>query len=138
VEVQRVIVSPAGLGALTLFVEDLPRTAAFYRDVFALDPVHEDDDSTAFRLGDSVLNLLRVEAAAELIEPAPVGGASAGRRMQLTLWVEDADVAAAELKERGVELLNGPQDRPWGQRTAAFADPAGHVWEIAQTLSPDR
>jgi catechol 2,3-dioxygenase-like lactoylglutathione lyase family enzyme len=121
VEVQRVIVSPAGLGALTLFVEDLPRTAAFYRDVFALDPVHEDDDSTAFRLGDSVLNLLRVEAAAEL-----------------TLWVEDADVAAAELKERGVELLNGPQDRPWGQRTAAFADPAGHVWEIAQTLSPDR
>ncbi|HPM51986.1 MAG TPA: hypothetical protein PK282_07100, partial [Rhodoglobus sp.] len=30
-----------------------------------------------------------------------------------------------------VEQLNGPVDRPWGIRTAAFADPAGHVWEIA-------
>ena len=131
------IVSSVGLGALTLFAEDLPRTAAFYRDVFGLDTVHEDDDSTAFRLGGTVLNLLRVEAAAELIEPAPVGGASAGRRIQLTLWVDDADAACADLRNRGVALLNGPQDRPWGQRTAAFTDPAGHVWEVAQTLFPD-
>jgi uncharacterized glyoxalase superfamily protein PhnB len=33
-----------------------------------------------------------------------------------------------------VALLNGPIDRPWGRRTAAFADPAGNVWEIAQIL----
>ena len=31
----------------------------------------------------------------------------------------------------GVELLNGPMDRPWGIRTASFKDPAGHIWEIA-------
>ena len=35
------------LGAISLFVEDLPRTAAFYRDVFGLRSVHEDDDATA-------------------------------------------------------------------------------------------
>jgi catechol 2,3-dioxygenase-like lactoylglutathione lyase family enzyme len=132
-----VIGSSAGVGAVTLFVEELPRTAAFYRDVFGLEAVHEDDDATAFRLGSTVLNLLRVEAAADLIGPAPVGGARAGRRMQLTLWVDDADAACAELRDRGVALLNGPQDRPWGQRTAAFADPAGHVWELAQNLFRD-
>ncbi len=38
----------------------------------------------------------------------------------ITLFVED--------------LLNGPQDRPWGRRTAAFADPAGHVWELAHEI----
>ena len=32
---------------------------------------------------------------------------------------------------RGATLLNGPIDRPWGIRTAAFRDPAGHVWELA-------
>jgi uncharacterized glyoxalase superfamily protein PhnB len=32
---------------------------------------------------------------------------------------------------RGVKLLNGPIDRPWGPRTASFMDPAGHIWEIA-------
>jgi uncharacterized glyoxalase superfamily protein PhnB len=30
--------------------------------------------------------------------------------------------------------VNGPVDRPWGRRTAAFADPAGHAWEVAQLL----
>ena len=52
--------------------------------------------------------------------------------MQLTVPVEDVDAVAAGLVERGVELLRGPEDRPWGPRTASFRDPAGHVWEIAQ------
>jgi uncharacterized glyoxalase superfamily protein PhnB len=52
--------------------------------------------------------------------------------MQLTLTVEDVDATCAELASRGVELLNGPIDRPWGIRTASFADPSGHIWEIAR------
>jgi lactoylglutathione lyase len=38
------------------------------------------------------------------------------------------------LSGRGVELINGPLDRPWGQRTACFADPDGHLWEVAQSI----
>ena len=59
-----------------------------------------------------------------------------GSRFQLTIWVDDADVACAELAQRGVELINGPVSRGWGMRTAAFSDPDGHIWEIAQELSP--
>ena len=125
-----------GLGAVTLFVEDLPRTAAFYRDVFGLESVHEDDDATAFRFGATILNLLRTPAAHELVEPAAVAAAGAGVRFQLTVWVDDAEAVCAQLRQHGIELLNGPVDRPWGQRTAAFADPAGNVWEVAQHLSP--
>jgi uncharacterized glyoxalase superfamily protein PhnB len=54
-----------------------------------------------------------------------------GSRFVFTLEVDDVDAKAAELTARGVELLNGPMDRPWGPRTASFRDPAGHVWEIA-------
>jgi uncharacterized glyoxalase superfamily protein PhnB len=54
--------------------------------------------------------------------------------MQLTVHVDDVDATCRLLAERGVALLNGPLDRPWGIRTAAFADPAGHVWEIAAPL----
>ncbi|HEY0475774.1 MAG TPA: VOC family protein [Kribbella sp.] len=61
-----------------------------------------------------------------------MGGLDAGRRFQLTIPVDDVDAVCAELTSRGVKLLNGPMDRPWGIRTAAFADPAGHVWEIAK------
>jgi catechol 2,3-dioxygenase-like lactoylglutathione lyase family enzyme len=123
------------VGAITLFVEDLAAASAFYQEAFGL-PVHfADDDSTVFHLGNTLVNLLKVEEAGELVAPAPVGGPDAGVRAQFTLHVDDADAVCAELGRRGVQLLNGPVDRPWGVRTAAFADPAGHVWEIAQPLA---
>ena len=52
--------------------------------------------------------------------------------MVFTINVDDVDAMCAELTGRGVKLLNGPMDRPWGVRTASFADPGGHIWEIAK------
>jgi lactoylglutathione lyase len=77
------------------------------------------------------INLLKTTAAGTLIEPAPVASPEAGSRLQFTIKVDDVDAMCAELATRGVELLNGPMDRPWGIRTASFRDPGGHIWEIA-------
>lgn len=123
-----------GLGALTVFAEDLASSTAFYRDVLGLREAYQDEDSTVFELGGTLLNVLRVAAAHELIEPVPVAEPGVGARVQLTAWVNDVDAVCALLQARGVTLLNGPVDRPWGKRTAAFADPAGTVWEIAQDI----
>jgi catechol 2,3-dioxygenase-like lactoylglutathione lyase family enzyme len=123
---------PGGIGAITLFVEDLNETKQFYEEVFGLPAMFEDDDSAAFNFGKTVVNLLRVDAAPELIEPAAVANREAGSRFQLTIQVEDVDAVCAELATRGVRLLNGPVNRPWGIRTASFVDPGGHIWEIAK------
>jgi len=66
------------------------------------------------------------------IEPAAIASPDAGARAQFTIDVDDVDAMCEVLKQRGVELLNGPMDRPWGIRTASFRDPAGHIWEIAK------
>jgi catechol 2,3-dioxygenase-like lactoylglutathione lyase family enzyme len=124
-----------GVGAISLFVQDEQRAKAFYQGAFDLAPIFEDENSVVFKLDNTILNLLVDREAHELIAPAVVGGADAGSRFQLTIWVDDADAACVALAERGVKLLNGPMDRAWGMRTAAFADPDGHVWEIAQDLS---
>src|SRR5712691_1854018 len=128
-------VSLKGVGAITLFVEDLQRSKLFYQDVFGLQVICEDDDSAAFEFENTTINLLRISAARALIEPGAVASREAGSRFQLTIWVDDADAACAELEARGVALLNGPMNREWGMRTASFTDPAGHIWEIAQELS---
>ena len=123
---------PKGISAITLFVEDLAATKEFYQDVFGL-PVHyEDNDSAVFNFGNTLINLLKTTAARELIEPAVVGDRESGSRFQLTIDVDDVDAMCAELTRRGVELLTGPMDRPWGIRTASFRDPGGHIWEIAK------
>lgn len=123
------------VAAITLFVEDLAGAKRFYAEVFSIPLRFEDEDSVVFDFGNLLLNLLRKTAAPELIAPATVAGRDAGSQFQLTIEVSDVDRVAAGLARRGVELLNGPMDRPWGIRTASFMDADGHIWELAQPLS---
>ena len=116
------------ISTITLFVDDLPASRAFYSDTLDLPVVFEDADSVVFRLGQQLLNLLAMSAVPELIEPVAPG---TGGRSLLTITVDDVDGTCEELGRRGVQLLNGPIDRPWGVRTACFADPSGHLWEVA-------
>jgi lactoylglutathione lyase len=122
------------VGAITLFVEDPRRSQSFYEEVFDLSAIYEDEDSAAFKFDNTIINLLGMPAARELIDPGAVASREAGSRFQLTIWVDDADAVCAELARRGVELLNGPVNREWGMRTASFTDLDGHIWEIAQKL----
>jgi catechol 2,3-dioxygenase-like lactoylglutathione lyase family enzyme len=126
-------ISLQSVGAITLFVEDPRRSKAFYESAFDVPVAFEDDNAVAFRFDNMIVNLLRRPAAEELIAPAAVGG-SDGSDFQLTVWVEDTDAVCAFLQERGIALLNGPVDREWGLRTASFADPDGHIWEVAAEL----
>lgn len=122
------------VGAITLFVDDPRRSQAFYTEVFERPVIWEDEDSAVFQFENTIVNLLKIPAARELIEPGAVADRETGSRFQLTIWVDDADAVGAELATHGVELLNGPTDREWGVRTASFTDPDGHIWEIAQKL----
>ncbi|RAR43812.1 VOC family protein [Paenibacillus sp. MDMC362] len=119
----------------TLFVEDLQRVRAFYQDVFGLSAVYVDAVSAVFNFGNMSINLLDISEAYGLIQPGTVANRESGSRFQFTIRVDDVDAVCDELKPHGVALLNGPVDRAWGVRTAAFMDPAGHVWEIAQQLT---
>jgi catechol 2,3-dioxygenase-like lactoylglutathione lyase family enzyme len=123
---------PTGIFAITLFVEDLQAAKQFYLNVFGLPIAYEDNNSAVFKFGDTLINLLKVSEARELVEPARVAGPEVGSRFVFTLHVDDVDAMCAELSARGVKLLNGPMDRPWGIRTASFVDPGGYIWEIAK------
>ena len=123
---------PGAIFAITLFVEDLEAAKRFYQMAFGLPVVYEDGASAVFNFERTMINLLKIESAGELIAPATVATRAAGSRMVFTLQVDDVDASCAALTARGVRLLNGPMDRPWGIRTASFADPAGHIWEIAK------
>ncbi len=124
------------VSAITLFVEDKNRSKSFYEKAFELEPAHEDDTEVMFRLENTLLFLTNASVADRMIAPAMVGGADQGPRQVFAIIVDDVDAVCAELKEKGIGLLNGPQDRSWGMRTANFQDPDGHVWEIATEL-PD-
>ncbi|MBO0808332.1 MAG: VOC family protein, partial [Actinobacteria bacterium] len=112
------------------FVPDLDQAREFYHDALALDAQDLGDGTAMVRFKDMFLFL---RAAAKAQEPLPeiLQEARNGAR-QFALIVDDVDAVSSELTGRGVKLLSGPADRAWGMRTITFADPGGHIWEIAQ------
>src|SRR5262245_64235767 len=89
---------PKGVAAITLFVEDLDAARRFYRDVFGVETLVEDDDSTAFRFGNTIVNLLKASAADELVAPALVGGPGSGARLVFTIDVDRSEEHMSELQ----------------------------------------
>ena len=120
--------------AITVFSDDVPASREFYTTVFAAPILFEDEVSVALRIGAIVINVLARTEAPALVAPAPVAESGAAASVMLTVNVADVDVVCSALRERGVDLVNGPIDRPWGRRTAVFLDPSGLPWEIAQEL----
>lgn len=123
------------IGAITLFTEDVDRAKAFYQRAFDLQPAHEDETGVMFRLTNTLLFLTTSSEAPNLIAPAVVGSPGNGPRQVFAIIVDDVDAVCAELGTKGVALLNGPDDRSWGMRTANVQDPDGNVWEIATEMA---
>ena len=120
------------IGAITLYVPDLGKAQKFYADAFGLDAQPMDDDTAMLRFEGILVFLHQSSTAAQ---PLPEILEEAGKGVgQLAIIVDDVDAVCAEIAGRGVQPLAGPADRDWGMRTATFADPAGHIWEIAQEI----
>jgi len=123
------------IGAMTLFVPDLDRARDFYQQVFGLDARPMGDDTVMLRFKDMAV-FLRQAAAAQQPLPEVLAEAQNGAG-QFAIIVDDVDAVCSGLAGREVTLISGPADRPWGMRTVTFADPGGHIWEIAQEIPGD-
>lgn len=119
---------------ITLFVPNIAEVLAFYLKVFDAPIVYEDEVSAVFGFAGMMVNVLEQSQAPELVTPRNVGTLAEGSRMLLTIKVDDVDAEYSRLRDNGVAFLNGPINRPWGRRTAAFADPGGILWELAQEI----
>jgi catechol 2,3-dioxygenase-like lactoylglutathione lyase family enzyme len=127
--------SVQGVG-VTLFVTDLARSIAFYRDTLGFSEVDEGLGSAVLESGDGRIVLRRVA------DMAPVDR----RLVHLLLEVPDVQAAYEDLQARGVTFVHRPravsryeQLELW---SAAFRDPDGHGialirWEMRQP-STDR
>jgi catechol 2,3-dioxygenase-like lactoylglutathione lyase family enzyme len=123
------------IGAMTLLVADMGRSKQFYENAFGLTAQHEDAVCLMFRFANMYVFLRKAPVtdgppAGAVLEMAQSGAG------EFAIIVDDVDAVSANLAGRGVALLSGPSNRDWGMRTVTFADPSGHVWEIAQPV-PD-
>jgi lactoylglutathione lyase len=112
------------------YVESLERSVVFYRDLIGLAVRIEGDGYVEFDLDNTKFSLFERSRLPELI--GREGGTTPCG--EIGFLVDDVDAEADRLRGLGVELLSGPVDRPWRERTLHIADPDGNVVEYAQKL----
>ncbi|WP_116376786.1 VOC family protein [Mycobacterium sp. MFM001] len=112
------------------YVASLQRSVAFYRDVIGLQVRIEGDGYVEFAMDNTKFALFERSKLPMLIG-RDGGSAPCG---EIGFLVEDVDSEADRLRALGAEILTGPVDRPWRERTLHIADPDGNVVEFAQKL----
>ncbi len=109
-----------------LGVPDIHETVRFYRDTlgFHVDFVEGDPPAHARVCADPTYSAPTVHIR---FEPLPAGAAV---NPSVHLWLHVAkglDELFARYESRGVEILERPNDRPWGLRQFAIRDCNGYV-----------
>lgn len=117
------------LYAVCLLVSDFEKSLVFYRDTLGLSLNSTDSKYADFKLGDTLLAIFEKNEATVMFDGKHMG-APGGAVYAYT--VEDVDLASSAMKEKGIEIFEGPKKVPWGQMVAYFKDPDGHIWEITK------
>lgn len=123
----------ARVSLVTLGVEDLERALGFYRDGLGwpLSSVGS-EDVAFFRTGGVVLALYRRDLLADDVGVSNEGTGFLGVTLAHNVAErEDVDTVLDEATAAGATLVKAAEDVFWGGRSGYFADPDGHLWEVA-------
>lgn len=121
-----------GVTLITLGVRDLARARAFY-EALGLTPAAESQEGVVFfQLPGQVLALFgRCALAEDQGRAGATLGAGAMTLARNFATEAEVDAAFAEAMAAGAEVLKRPERVFWGGYSGYFADPDGHVWEVA-------
>jgi len=115
------------LGYVIVFVSDMDKSIAFYRDVLGFPLTHHSHKWTEFDAGGIILALHLADAADHTHTHAttPAG------HCQIGLTVSDLDAFHTEMIDKGVKCIQPPKEEHFG-KLAVYADPDGLPLSVAE------
>lgn len=120
------------LSLVTLGVADLPRSRAFYARLGWTEHPQSQPGVAFYQMQGQVLALFGMaDLAADQGRPETRLGVGGVTLAQNFTTRDDVDQAFALALQAGATPLKPPQDVFWGGYSGYWADPDGHVWEVA-------
>src|SRR5690606_1592973 len=123
---------PVAISCVTVPVDDLQKSLAFYRDALGFTPEEQDGDHAAFDVEGVYLVLLNRGDFGDYVESVghqpTARGASESILSYFTDTREEVDAVLAKAKAAGATVTDAEDDE--GVYSGCFTDPDGHVWEI--------
>ena len=120
------------MSLVTLGVADLRRARRFYEHGLGWKPGFASDDVVFYETGGPIIALwsrrdLAADAQIEDDE-STFGGIALAHNVRSH---DDVDTVLAEAAAAGAAILKSAEDTQWGGYSGYFADPDGHLWEVA-------
>jgi catechol 2,3-dioxygenase-like lactoylglutathione lyase family enzyme len=121
------------MSLVTLGVADLSRAVAFYEGVLGWKAAPGPDGVAFFQLPGLILSLFpHAELAKDMGIAAGRTGAYEGFALAYNARSrEEVDAIFTELERKAATITKRPETAFWGGYSGYFADPDGHLWEVA-------
>jgi uncharacterized protein len=119
------------ISLITLGVEDLGRSRAFYQSLGWTTNAAPDDDVVFFQTGGMIVALWD---RARLAEDSGVANSPGWGGVTLAYNVRspaEVDAVIGEARAAGADIPREPAETFWGGYSGVFVDPDGHPWEVA-------
>ena len=110
----------SGLAYISLFVADLARSKEFYSGLLGLPLVNDAEWGATVQAGPVQLMLHPREGRTQ-------------QDVELVFDVTNLEAAFEELREAGVDVVEQPQAREWGDKDGAVTDPDGNRVYLRET-----
>lgn len=121
------------LNLVTLGVKDFERALKFYQEGLGWQPSSGSQNDVAFfPLGGVVLGLYPRDKLAEDARVSPEGSGFAGITLAYNAKSrEEVNEVLQTVERLGATIVKQAENVFWGGYSGYFADPDGHLWEVA-------
>lgn len=117
---------------ITLGVSDVAASTSFYEALGLTKSDASQEAVTFFQAGPCVLGLFGREALAEDGNAGGTWSGNGGFSVSYNVPSKEAvEAMIAKAASIGAKILKTPQEVFWGGYHGYFADPDGHIWEVA-------
>ena len=122
---------PARCSLVTLGVDDVARSKAFYRSLGWETGIDMDDFAVLRTAGPLIALYPLTDMSRDTGDEVRPTGTAGSTSRSTSASPAEVDDAVAEFLAAGAALLRAPEAAEWGGYTSIVADPDGHAWEIA-------
>ena len=120
------------ISMITLGVRDLERAITFYEQGLGFPRMESPPEVALFTLNGTWLGLYGRQALAEDARVAPEGSGFESFALAHNVHSEaEVDDVMAQAARADATIVKQPEKVFWGGYSGYFADPDGHLWEVA-------